>query len=216
MRQLLGVVLSDKLYRDDDLKRHLMFFDKIHAVMKALPVPRGHEEEFANSMDFLHSHNILLETATCVRYRDLQPEKLLELPPPPESPEKLLLEDLVVRQVAMQAASPEYDVAPVFQTSIFPCVTGITAERMALSIGFSALPTPDETCAFQDILDFKAELHDKEWDFRRFLHSLATKKQTENEIRDEIEWMVSQYTKAMQIHHLKTTHGIVDGLCAGI
>jgi len=67
MRQLLGVVLSNMPYRDDDLKRHLMFFDKIHAVMKALPVPRGHEDEFPNSMDFLHSHNILLETATCPR-----------------------------------------------------------------------------------------------------------------------------------------------------
>jgi hypothetical protein len=59
--------------------------------------------------------------------------------------------------------------------------------------------------AWDDILNFKAALHDKRWAFRRFLCSLAAKQQSESGVRDEIEWLVNEYSKAMKIHNLKAS-----------
>jgi hypothetical protein len=82
--------------------------------------------------------------------------------------------------------------------------------QVGLEIGLGALPWPDDTCSYLDILDFKNELSDKQLGFRRFLRILVTKTQNEAEIRDEIEWMVKEYRKAMEIHHIKASQSFVD------
>ncbi len=83
-------------------------------------------------------------------------------------------------------------------------------EQTVLSVAFQKLPVPDESCAWQDILDFKRESHVKLWGFRRLLDTLATKPQTEDEIRDEIEWSLNEYTEAMKLHHLKAGTSFVE------
>jgi hypothetical protein len=79
-----------------------------------------------------------------------------------------------------------------------------------IRVAVKAFPVPDEQCSSQDILDFKSEAHDKQWTFRRFLHSLATKPQSAAEIRDDIEWTVNEYSKAMEVNRLKTARSFVD------
>src|ERR1017187_3424285 len=69
---------------------------------------------------------------------------------------------------------------------------------------------PDAGCAWQDMLDFKGEMRDKQWAFRRFLSTLGTKQQTESEIRDDLEWSLNEYAKAMELHHLKASQSFVD------
>jgi hypothetical protein len=94
---------------------------------------------------------------------------------------------------------------PVLRTTS-PSQTPETLLRVAAS----ALPAPDGSCAWQDIFDFKAEMQDQQWGFRRFLLTLATKRQTEAEIRDEIEWMVNEYGKSMKIHKIKASQSFVE------
>jgi hypothetical protein len=79
-----------------------------------------------------------------------------------------------------------------------------------LSVAFEYFPLPDEASAWQDILEFKAESRDKIWGFRRFLQSLAAKKKTESEVRDEIEWLLNEYKKALDLHNLKTSNGFFE------
>lgn len=79
-----------------------------------------------------------------------------------------------------------------------------------LGVAVEALPAPDETCSWEDVINFKAHLRDKQWGFRRFLRTLSTKPQTAAEIRDEIEWMVNEYRKAMEIYHIKASQSFVD------
>jgi uncharacterized protein (UPF0335 family) len=74
----------------------------------------------------------------------------------------------------------------------------------------SSTSRPDDTCAWQDILDFKKELKNKQWDFRHFLTGLATKKQTEAAAREEIEYLLNQYEEAMKLHQMKASHTFVD------
>ena len=82
--------------------------------------------------------------------------------------------------------------------------------QSAWMVGFSCLPETDETSAFEDLLDFRQELKDKQWGFRRFLGSLATKQMTEGEIRDEIEWLVSEYSKSMELCDLKASKSFFE------
>jgi hypothetical protein len=72
-----------------------------------------------------------------------------------------------------------------------------------LRVAIESLPAPDESCAWQDIIDFRTEARDKLWGFRRFLRDLATKPQTEAEISDDIEWTMNEYATAMTLHNLK-------------
>jgi hypothetical protein len=51
---------------------------------------------------------------------------------------------------------------------------------------------------------------EKQWAFRRWLAALAAKQQTEPEIRDELEWLVNEYGRAMEIHHLKSSASLID------
>lgn len=69
---------------------------------------------------------------------------------------------------------------------------------------------PDDSCSWQDILDFKVESRDKQWPFKRFLNTLAPKHQNEADIQDEIEWMLNEYRKAMEVHHIKVSWSFVD------
>jgi hypothetical protein len=79
-----------------------------------------------------------------------------------------------------------------------------------IGVAFTSLPLPSDFCAWDDLLQFKAETRDKQWTFRRFLQTIATNRQTESEIRDEIEWSLNEYTKAMNLHHLKASNSFVD------
>jgi hypothetical protein len=79
-----------------------------------------------------------------------------------------------------------------------------------LKIALDYFPFPDESSAWQDVLDFKLEMHDKAWDFRRFINTLVTKAQCEAEIRDDIEWSLNAYTKAMKNYHLGSCQSFID------
>jgi hypothetical protein len=73
-----------------------------------------------------------------------------------------------------------------------------------------ALPLPREQSSWQDIVDFKADLHDKQWEFRRFLNKLATENRSEAEARDEIEWLLNEYAKAIEIHRIQASSSFLD------
>lgn len=60
-----------------------------------------------------------------------------------------------------------------------------------LNISFKYFPIPDDTCARQDILDFKEDTKNKQWAFRHFLAELATEKKTEAGVREEIEYLLT-------------------------
>jgi hypothetical protein len=78
------------------------------------------------------------------------------------------------------------------------------------SVGLDQFPVPGPGSAWEDVLNFKEEMRDKQWHFRRFLHSMISKKQTEAEIRDDIEWSLNEYTKAMKLHKLKAGESFIE------
>jgi hypothetical protein len=123
-----------------------------------------------------------------------------------------VINDLILRGISAQL-DHEHDTVPICQADLPDSLTRIVkpqAFHAVIHVAIEALPTPGDDCAWQDILDFKAEAHDKQWSFRRFLKTLATKQQSESEVRDDIEWMVSEYGKAMALHKLKASKTLFE------
>lgn len=77
-------------------------------------------------------------------------------------------------------------------------------------MALSMFPIPDNSCSWESILEFREEERDKQWALRRFLYKLAMQSQTEAEIRDEIEWCLNEYAKAMALHNIRASQSFVD------
>jgi hypothetical protein len=84
------------------------------------------------------------------------------------------------------------------------------SRELVLKIALNQFPIPGPGSAWEDILAFREEMHGKRWHFRRFLKDLTGKKQTENEIKDDLEWTLYQYSEAMKIHNLKAGNSFVE------
>ena len=121
--------------------------------------------------------------------------------------------DVFIRCLARVLPDADTDVVPICEAPFPEILTPAqprSSSEIVLNVALEAMPLPDDTCAWEDILEFRSQLRDKKWALCRFLRDLATKKRTEVEIRDEIEWMVYEYGKAMEIHHLKASNNFVD------
>jgi hypothetical protein len=101
------------------------------------------------------------------------------------------------------------DVVPIYAQD-YPSSKSVANERLVAQISIDMLPQPAEDCAWEAIIDFKTDERENRWAFRRFLRDLTRKQMTEAEIRDDIEWCVHQYTKAMTIHKVKASQSFVD------
>src|ERR1017187_5154723 len=87
---------------------------------------------------------------------------------------------------------------------------GTAALQDVARIVVSSLPAPDDQTSFDDILTFKQEMRDKNWNLHRLIKALATKQQTEAEIRDDFEWSLNEYSKAMRLSRIKASQSFVD------
>lgn len=82
-----------------------------------------------------------------------------------------------------------------------------TSTHTVIRVATAMIPKPHPLTPWEDIFNFRSEVHIKEWEFRRFLIDLATKRRTEAEIKDDLEWTLHQYTKAMERHRIKSANG---------
>jgi hypothetical protein len=211
MRRIEGVL--DIAREDaDGLKRYALLFDQLHVdYVFDSAVEEDPKFEYLCKTGFLS----LIEKGAVSRHSDLNPRDNQELGEAsrlaggvgtayPPNYQAFIDYGVRRRAIAVAKANSDVDVVPICKTAISLVEAGDAAQQHhVLSVAVEQFPTPGPNSSWEDILNFKAEMQDKDWRFRRFLHTLATRKQTEAEIRDDIEWTLNEYTKAMKIHHLK-------------
>lgn len=237
MRELHGVV-PDSEDSIPSLKRDILLFDKFHLSYLQDPMPKDIEvyRAYRNDLDFLRSRDVMLDFDDATMFeagfqanwalgRDFQ--ETLMSGPPRENPidaiadfvvkfrelrNSDLKDDYMVRHLSTTLnGSPGFDVVPICKVPLPEILTTPDCRsEQVLTVALEALPFPDATCSWESILDFKASLHDKLWSFRRFLKTLSTTHQTEAEIKDDIEWSVNEYRKAMEIHHIKASESFFE------
>lgn len=87
---------------------------------------------------------------------------------------------------------------------------GKTTTHEVLNLILAKFPVPSEDCSWESIVDFRNETGDKRWHLHRFMRELGTKQKTPAEIDDDIEWLLSEYDKAMGLHKLKTSQSFLE------
>ena len=197
------------------LKRQFLLVDKMSLLFTQPPIAQDPD------YDFLESSGVLEDIQPEVFSAELHPDwaaaAIMKLSN--ESHREPGVEkygtDLMIRILASAVSkSSTIQTVPLCEHRLPPFLEGEIGEHASqettLHITIKKLPTPGTNASWQDILDFKAEEHDKEWALRRFLNTLSTKRQTQAEIRDDIEWCLSEYEKAMRILDLKASHGFMD------
>lgn len=207
MRELHGILSVQEIRKPDDLKPYLLYFDKLRFVTSR--IFSFEDDLLLRHFSYLIDRGILHQGPSNELFEDFDPAQL----PLSPSVRSIVIDYIMVRHAVSRLAKADHDAVGIFHRTGWAegnqGTTPLTCET-ALSIGFRALPAISDTCAFEDILNFKQELRDKHWNYRRFLKSLATKHLTESEIQDEIERMVNEYKKAMEIHHIKASQSFVD------
>jgi hypothetical protein len=214
MRELHGTIFASDNFSEQSLKQQSLLFDKFFVLGLDQYLSQFHEASepaISSTFDYLISKGVVQPPPRFTgQLRFKGPVGFNE------SDESInLFHDLFVREAASGLSNEQSDVVPICSLPPPPWLSlESTSEpnniEATVSVAIDALPVPDETCAWQDILDFKAELHDKQWGFRRWLHSVATKTLTESEVRDELEWTLNEYMKAMEIHRLKASQSFLD------
>lgn len=222
MRELHGVVHIG--YPGIDLKHEALLFDRFH-------VWELQDEEFVKSpqyeaeLDFLRLKNVVVDApplqidqfAESLEQHHLSEGfatlRGLESKMPAEKLHEVTFasaRDLVNRYLVTQIESrPDSDIVPLCEVPLpEPRNSGNITE--IASIALHGLPVPDQSVAWEDILSFRAESRDKQWGFRRWLHAMATKKQTEAEIRDDIEWSLNEYAKELDRFKLKRSVSFME------
>jgi len=232
----LGAELKQKLLLFDHL--HVIGFDKFVDDLQSESNPDS--QALAVDLSFLAAHNIVEPVTNETITNAVEHGRFLKLPPDVPRPTGTLadqFEAMSQEQLTAYLALPETkalmhrlmgDVmarcaaieiglkrkvatAPICN---FQYLDHLLSQPMkntaALDVAMRAFPLPGEDCAIQDILDFKQEMRGEQWDFRRFLRDLAIKRQTIEEVRDDFEWTMNEYTEAMKRRRVNIIHSAVS------
>lgn len=236
MRELRGVVFSGQ--SSADLKRRALLFDKFH-IWHLNDEEFAKSEEYETELDFLRSNQIVIDEPPVnvhefaeMMFADGEDVKrhLNQIEYVHRRRKAISVgeqvdatltttRDNLTRMVAFKVPRDDsFDLVPIFELCLpstlsnskaFESFKKPTMTELA-AIAVKSMPTPDDSSAWQDIMDFKKESADKQWGFRRWLKSLSTQNLTEAEVKDEIEWMLNEYQKAMSLHHIKASASFVD------
>jgi len=235
MREIHGV-MSTSPQDHQSIRQQLLLFDKIYIVGldRRIARPENFPEYLSSSQAaddlFLLERGVIAPTAirtneigafvqgtpatlgeslNVIRDPDLDAETKFKF----LAVEGKLLFDRMVREIAAaNAATTGIETLPLC-TNDLPDQLQTQAPsglKEVAQIVISSMPIPADDVGLADVLDFRAELADKKWNLHRFIQQLASKQQTEAEVRDSIEWALHEYTQAMELHRLKTSNSFVD------
>lgn len=124
------------------------------------------------------------------------------------------IDDAVVRFMALQRAMRDgIDTVPLVTTE--PAVTDVLIANkipVAISVVLQSLPVPSDSTPWQKILEFKedqdavAALRR----LRRWMRRIASEFSTEDELRDELHYLLDEYSAHLKLHRIKYDVGRIE------
>jgi len=215
------------------LKRQAIFFDQITipSLFRQLDFYRDslEDRQFASELEWLHDQNILLDTESLsvnVTSKDLEFVKELETFRRLISYSRKGLNNLISKKNTSGAAvylgiaaygfcrfesiilriSHSMDAFPIIDELKLPSKTAVTSRKAEIiKIILNFLPIPDELVSWEQILDYRNDPDSKEraLSLRRWINRLSGEKLSIAEIQDEVEWLMNEYQKHMNLHKMK-------------
>jgi hypothetical protein len=233
MRKLHGIVYEDSP-RDLNFKQKYLLFDKFYVIdlHQLLEQSSSTPAYILADLEFLEEQKIIEDKPLGLltqlsQASDFIWDEVYSEPPTSSDDiaigaESIAWDALVhngIGTVRRELTANGIYSAPIYkqymqETMGFPYQPGgseiTNKSELVLDLAMARFPLPDHTCSWEDLIAFREEAHEKLWGIRRFLNTLATKNQSEAEIRDDIEWSMNEYEKAMKLHRIKASRSFVE------
>jgi hypothetical protein len=224
MRELHGVMFAGR--PNINMKRFALLFDKFQ-IWRYVGPENERTEEFEAEILFLKERGLVVAPSlhandfADANLRVVEQYSKTSFAQPSHDPTQHIMivangpvaRDLSTRAIAAKVPEQsDCEVVPICEVDLPTELLNASYSsimRDIVTVAIEKMPTPDDSCAWQDILDFKAEMHDKRWHFRRFLQSVATQKQSEAEMRDNIEWTLNEYAEGMKRCRMKVARSAI-------
>ncbi len=171
MRELHGVIYYGGHWPIRSLKSRSLLFDKFYLISVVSAPVLTDLEEIAD-FTFLESRGLISQKLD--EQEGLPGWSLFEqMLPILGGASKSEIEDFLCRVNAANAKTDTFDTVAICKAPLPFSLNASSNSKApnletALRVALEAFPVPDETCSWEDILDFKSEMRDKQWDFRRF------------------------------------------------
>jgi len=126
-----------------------------------------------------------------------------------------ILEDFLCRLESEQLRSSE-DAEVVSIRLPFPEVNetfGIKTEKGYVSrVVIKEMPEPSDAISLERILEFRRnpETKEKMLALRRWIHNTATKQLSQDEVAEELEWLIAEYQQHMRLYEMKYNLGTLE------
>jgi hypothetical protein len=183
MQRLEGFIDRSRVPSADDLKKHSLFFDKI-SLLKL----RGLQQFY----DMLHKSTAKDLKRAKAEFRWLEEQGFVRL-----------IDEEVCNERIRQGTAHAWDPKHLTVVTAPGRIADAVIREKLHGRHFAVTPYDRHHCA-----NVSENLSDA-W-VRLFAADLTGKKQTENEIKDDLEWMLHQYSEAMRVHNLKAGNSFIE------
>jgi len=101
--------------------------------------------------------------------------------------------------------------------TIVGCMDGHSVDRDGLSIIIKQMPIPEKDTPWEQIMEFRSDPNSQYWllRLRNWVRKTVLPNGPPSDLEEELEWLLSQYTKHYRLHrmqyHLDVFHQLVKG-----
>ncbi|MGG9971047.1 hypothetical protein ACQ33O_04555 [Ferruginibacter sp. SUN002] len=93
-----------------------------------------------------------------------------------------------------------------------------TKKQEVHRIVLNRMPLPSADVSWEHIIEYKSDesSRNKFLALKNWINNVASSNKSISEIEDELEYLLSEYEKDLQLHNLKYTYGFFQTICVGI
>jgi len=156
--------------------------------------------------DYLQYQNALWQVTNSVLAGNLQPD----ITAPPFS-----MAELIVRLTSVQLRDLEdKDAYPLLDSNIFSTQGEQASKSDVLQIVINALPVPDESTPWEQILEFRSDSDSKDRfpSLRNWMNEVARAKLSPTEVEEKLEYLIFEFERHMKLHRMKNNKGTMATL----
>jgi len=131
------------------------------------------------------------------------------------------MDDLACRLEAQNIAT-SMNVHAVSLSSPHPLISDLLGVKAGpgdvVRVSVNNMPEPSDTTSLEEIVRFRQdpESKNKMVRLRRWVQTMMTKELSENEVTEELEWLVHQYEEHMRFHEMKFKRGVLEIVVATV
>ena len=115
-----------------------------------------------------------------------------------------------------QLVKPDFISAPLVKKLTLPTTNKVTQSEV-LKIIIEKIPVPDELTPWESIFEFKNNPDNigKFAGLKSWINKITKSNLSASEIQDELEYLLYQYRKSLEIHNIKYKSGILQSIVVG-